>query len=216
VTGEADVAVEVRLARRWGEVSAALGWGEAGAELGAEIVGRYGEAWRRYHTAEHLAAVLEALDDLIGGAPPTLVELAAWFHDVVVDPGAGDNEERSRDLAIERLGALGVAPSAVVLVGELVMATKAHEPGELPGAAALLDADLSILGADPPTYDAYARAIREEHAHVTDDRFRAGRAAVLEGFLARDRLFLTPGGVDRYEAAARANLTRELAALRAG
>ncbi len=214
MTGEADVAVEVRLARRWGEVSAALGWGEAGVELGAEIIGRYGEPWRRYHTAEHLAAVLEALDDLIGGAPPTLVELAAWFHDVVVDPGAGDNEERSRDLAIERLGGLGMAPSEVARVGELVMATKAHQPGDLEGAAALLDADLSILGADAPVYDAYARAIRVEHAHVPEDRFRAGRAAVLDGFLARDRLFLTEAGRARYEAAARENLARELAALR--
>lgn len=208
--------VERALVVRWGAMSAGFGWGGAGAALGAEILERYGEPWRRYHTVDHLASVLGALDDLTGGVVPRPVELAAWFHDVVYDPGAGDNEERSRDLAIDRLGALGVAASESERVGELVMATKSHDAGGLEGAAALLDADLSILGAGAAAYDAYALAIREEYAEVPDDRYRAGRTAVLERFLARDRLFLTAAGVERYEAAARANLTRELAALRAG
>ena len=51
---------------------------------------------------------------------------------------------------------------------------------------------------------------------MPEDRFRAGRAAVLDGFFARDRLFFTEAGRARYEAAARENLARELAALRAG
>ena len=58
-------------------------------------------------------------------------------------------------------------------------------------AAVLLDADLAILGADPAAYRAYATGVRVEYAHVPDDAWRTGRAAVLDHFLARDRLFLT-------------------------
>jgi predicted metal-dependent HD superfamily phosphohydrolase len=51
---------------------------------------------------------------------------------------------------------------------------------------------------------------------VPEDAGRAGRAAELRSFLDRPALFHTPAGRDRWEAPARANLTRELAALQAG
>jgi 8-oxo-dGTP pyrophosphatase MutT (NUDIX family) len=72
----------------------------------------------------------------------------------------------------------------------------------------LFDADLAVLAADTAEYDRYAAAVREEYAHVPDDQFVAGRSAVLRRLLKR-RIFSTTVMRPR-EAAARANLLREL------
>ena len=79
--------------------------------------------------------------------------------------------------------------------------------------ALLVDLDLAILAAPAERYAAYAAAIRREYAHVPEDQFRAGRAAVLAGFLARPRLYASPALAARWEAPARANLAAECAAL---
>ena len=44
--------------------------------LGAELLRRYAEPHRRYHTTEHLAAVLDHVDELAGGAHVGLDGLA--------------------------------------------------------------------------------------------------------------------------------------------
>lgn len=203
-------------AQRWSSLVAELGCapGPAG-EVFADVVARYGEPQRHYHTAAHLDAVLAMVDELGGGAPRADTRLAVWFHDVIYDPTAADNEELSAVLAREQLGGLGVDAAVIGAVERMIRATKTHQPSEDPEAALMLDADLAILGAPPAVYDRYAAAIRLEYAHVSDDAYRTGRAQVLESFRLRPRVFLTPAGIERLEANARANLQRELAALRA-
>ena len=58
-------------------------------------------------------------------------------------------------------------------------------------------------------------AIRQEYAHVPEPLYRAGRAAILSRFLEGGCLFADPVWAERLEAQARANLTREIAALTA-
>src|SRR5262249_59053313 len=91
------------------------------------------------------------------------------------------------------LGELGVGPAVVDEVARLVLLTKTHDCAEGDSAGeVLLDADLAILGAEEAEYDRYARAIRAEYAWVSEGDYRAGRRRVLEGFLARPRLYRTP------------------------
>ena len=80
----------------------------------------------------------------------------------------------------------------------------------------MVSIDLSILGADPATYEAYAEAIRAEYAHVPEDAYRAGRARVLEYFAAAPVLFADPGFASVFDAPARRNLAAEIARLKAG
>ena len=94
----------------------------------------------------------------------------------------------------------------------LILATAAHEPGDT-AEAVLLDADLSILGTDPVTYERYVRGVRAEYAHVDEPAWVSGRAAVLQRFLDRPHIYATDLVRDRSEARARHNLTRELAEL---
>ena len=177
-----------------------------------DVVTRYAEPVRAHHTLDHVEEVLATLADLGVDDPAAL--LAGVLHDVVYDPTRADNEEASARYAARVLAHL--QPAVVSRTCELVLATKEHgaSPAGDRSWAALLDADLSILGAPPPRYDRYAAAIRAEYRHVPEAAFRAGRRAVLEGFLARDRLFLTDDVHRRLDPPARANLRRELARLR--
>jgi predicted metal-dependent HD superfamily phosphohydrolase len=80
--------------------------------------------------------------------------------------------------------------------------------------ARFLDMDLSILGATAADFDAYEAGVRHEYREIPEALFRAGRAAILEGFLARERLYFSDWGRARFEAAARDNLKRSIARLR--
>lgn len=182
------------------------------APIGADLLRRYGEPHRRYHTAEHLADVLDHVDDLAGEADDAdAVRLAAWFHDAVYDPARADNEERSAVLAERMLADTDLAPATIAEVARLVRLTTTHDPGAGDrNGAVLCDADLVVLAADPERYAAYAAAVREEYAAVPDEAFRTGRADVLRSLLALPALFRTATGRQRWEDAARHNLRTEL------
>jgi predicted metal-dependent HD superfamily phosphohydrolase len=180
-----------------------------------ELAAAYSDPSRGYHDTRHLTEVLERLDELAAhGATydATPVLLAAWFHDAVYD-GERDAEERSAAWAEDALAA--VAPPPVVAeVARLVRLTETHAPddGDANGCA-LSDADLGILAAPRDRYDEYVAAVRREYAHLDDAVFNTGRADVLRGLAAKPRLFHTAYAREKWEAAARANLERELAAL---
>lgn len=185
------------------------------APYAENLLARWSEPQRRYHTVTHLVAVLDHVDALERYARrPELVRLAAWFHDAVYRPDRSENEERSAALAVRALTEAEVPASAVAEVARLVRLTVTHDPadGDADGAV-LCDADLAVLASPPGAYAAYAAAVREEYGFVPDDAFRAGRAGVLRALLALPALFRTPYGAAHWEERARHNLTTELALL---
>jgi predicted metal-dependent HD superfamily phosphohydrolase len=185
------------------------------AGSGAALLARYAEPARSYHNLTHLDEVLRNVDELADVAQaPDVVRLAAWFHDAVYDPRAADNEERSADLAQSMLAAMRVDDGLVAEVARLVRLTAGHDPAEDdPDGAVLCDADLAILASDKSRYAAYAAGVRAEYAHVPDGDFAQGRAAVLRQLLGQRSLFRTPTAHAAWEAAARTNVTAELARL---
>ncbi|MFI9555467.1 metal-dependent phosphohydrolase [Nonomuraea endophytica] len=186
----------------------------AAQALHAELVARWSEPHRRYHTLTHLRAVLAAVDDLADLADdPVAVRLAAWFHDAVYDGRPGWDEERSAQLAERRLPTCGVPAERVAEVARLVRLTAAHDTlrdGDANGAV-LCDADLAVLGR--PGYEVYAADIRQEYAHVPDELFAAGRSAVLARLLAVPNLYRTERARALWQERARHNMSAELAAL---
>ncbi|MEU3713740.1 HD domain-containing protein [Streptomyces catenulae] len=205
------------LHRRWA-ATVARTRGAAGpdpAPYAENLLARWAEPQRRYHTVAHLAAVLARVDELAAyAADPGTVELAAWFHDAVYRPDRSENEERSAALAERALPELGLDAARTAQVARLVRLTVSHdpEPGDRDGEV-LCDADLAVLAGTPDAYAAYAAAVREEYGFVPDPDFTAGRAAVLRQLLGLPRLFRTPLGRERWEDAARHNLATELALL---
>jgi predicted metal-dependent HD superfamily phosphohydrolase len=185
---------------------------DAAHRVGAGLLRRWSEPHRTYHCVAHLAAVLSTVDEHAGLADDAdAVRLAAWYHDAVYDPRSADNEERSARLAAGELTGLGVPAERVHEVVRLVRLTRAHDvrPEDRNGAL-LADADLAVLARPPAEYDRYARAVREEYAHVPEPLFRDGRAAVLRHLLALPELYRTVPDRSERTARARANLSREL------
>jgi predicted metal-dependent HD superfamily phosphohydrolase len=185
-----------------------------------DIVSKYSEPHREYHNATHIAKMIHCLSYLDYFFPKMNIEdmyqliMATIFHDVIYDPSAKDNEEQSADYAKRTLEFLGINESFISNVVAYILCTKTHEiDPSLPYSAAMIDADLAVLSAEPVEYYAYAQAIRAEYDFVSDEDYRVGRTMVLESFLMRDSIYQVSEYRDEFEAIVRQNLAQEIASL---
>ena len=122
-----------------------LGVARPDEQLFAEVMGRYAEPHRSYHTTRHLDECFAKLDEARQHADRFYeIELALWFHDAVYDVRASDNEERSASWAQAAMSAAGLDTTVDVRVRDLILATR-HDVSPPAGDAALLvDVDLAI------------------------------------------------------------------------
>lgn len=201
-------------------------WADPGLarKAGEDLVDRWREPHRVYHSTLHLAVALDALDTIavearVADRALWHARLALWFHDAVHDGVARQDEERSAELVAELLGPLagtGVSAADLTEVARLVMVTADHDPAPDDVVGGLVsDADLAVLGGSPAVYTRYTRQVRAEYCDVPDQLFRAGRAQVLRTLLDAGPLFRTTPGAARWQAAADRNLRAELALLAA-
>lgn len=206
--------------------------------IGAELLNRWHEPHRVYHSPVHLRHTLDSLTLLLqiqrgqvaeASAPPAteadvVVEaLALWFHDAVHTGGSSasaSDEEDSAQLAIDLLGPVAgrhnlLSTQDVDEVARLVLVTKEHDPAPDDHAGARVsDADLAILGSAPDRYARYVTQVRTEYTHVPDGVFRPARGRILDALVRKGPIFRTPAGSERWEAQAQHNLRTELASLR--
>ena len=189
-------------------------WKELGAanpdpRLHDELIARYSEPHRRYHTLQHLGECFEKLEEVRALAEhPAEIELALWFHDAIYDVKRRDNEKKSADWARASASAAGAAAEACTRIHALVMTTRHKAVPSGCDAEILVDVDLAILGAAPQRFEEYERQVRQEYAWVPDFLYRRERKAILKDFLARPRIFSTSRFRDHYEQQARSNLAR--------
>ena len=201
--------------------------------LGEDLLERYEQPHRKYHTSVHLSEMLTALKTLYKRhhtATPRAVLLAAWFHDAVYEANPGEDEAASADLARTALTPLAstgfLTNREVTAIAHLIELTASHQladgieeytSGALTraDAAFFLDADLAILAADSPRYTRYVAGVRAEYAHYAPDAFTRGRAAILQGFLNRTTIYASDTAHLLWDAPARLNLRTELEGYRA-
>jgi predicted metal-dependent HD superfamily phosphohydrolase len=199
----------------WQRAWSGIGARGDGVSVRDELLRRYGEPHRRYHSLQHLDECLVAFDSAAALAlHPAEVELALWFHDAIYEVRHGDNERRSADWARDALADAGVPVDAAGRVHALVMVT-CHQAAPQDGDAQLLvDIDLSILGAEAARFAEYEAQIRDEYAFIPAWLFRRKRRAILRSFIERPRIYSTATFHDALEARARSNLARAIAATR--
>lgn len=175
-----------------------------------ELLRRWAEPHRHYHSITHLAAGLDALG-LLGGQRLELV--AYWFHDAVHSNTTPADEMASAAL-VARLMTDHLDADEIAEVQRLVMLTAGHHtrPDD-PAGQRLCDADLSGLGADEETYRRNVAGIRAEMPHLSDAQWQAGRSQFLTRFLERDHFFATAAARNWWELRARENLRSELSEL---
>jgi len=206
----------VRADERWFAPWAALGVPHSDRlqQLHASLLDRYRESQRHYHTVQHLDECFARWPEIRShAARPAEVELALWFHDAIYDTHRSDNEALSAALARDAALGLGVSLDSAQRISDLILCTRHAVEPEGADAEALIDVDLSILGAAPARFDEYEDQVRSEYAWVAEETFRARRAEVLGQFLARRHIYSTRLFRERYEPLARANLARSLKTL---
>lgn len=204
------------LLRRWLTLAGELGIGGAAARpIFNALQAHYQDDGRYYHNLAHVRQVLETVERLAPYAEALpAVKLAAWFHDAIYEPGADDNEARSARYLRATFEPLAAPEDMVEEAARLIRLTEGHEAADRDGnGRVLLDADLAILGAELAAYERYAQAIRQEFAHIPEEAYRRGRAAVLRRILQREPLYYTRPIQEEREARARRNMRWELAIL---
>jgi predicted metal-dependent HD superfamily phosphohydrolase len=189
---------------------------DASRQAFEELVEHYSSPGRHYHTLAHIQHVLQTIHSLKDEARDLpAVLLAGWYHDVIYDSKAKDNEEKSAAYTAVVLRRLGICEERVRRVGELILMTRTHEaPADDADAAVLLDADLAILDAPVEEYDRYATAIRREYEWVPEAEYVKGRIRVLTRFLSSRSIYRTASSGPERETRAHHNLEREIASLR--
>lgn len=199
-------------------------WDRCWTDLGAsvipagvhpELLSRYCEPHRAYHTLQHLQECLTLRREL--GEPctsPAEIDIALWFHDAIYEPARNDNEARSADWLDEVAVQAGLGDGVRGRLRDLVLVTRHSAAPATPDEALLVDVDLSILGAPAERFAEYEAQVRHEYRLVPDWLYRHKRREILTGFLDRPQIYSTAECRGRFEAQARRNLAASIAALR--
>lgn len=180
------------------------------------IVNSYSAPGRYYHNLEHVLKVVEAVSTYQGTESDKIVlKLAALFHDIVYDPRASDNEQKSAEWFAKIVSDTGISAEDLEKVKSLILLTKNHFSAKTKLEVALADADLSILAENSETYNEYASNIRKEYSHLEDELFFKRRLKFLKKIEERMRNRSLFFNLDKiYEEEARKNIADEILRLR--
>ena len=199
---------------RWQHLMHALGFAP-NADTYEKLFAAYSEPHRYYHGVSHVEACLTQLErSAVSAKQPEEIEIALWFHDAVYKPLAPNNERASADWAARFLTSNNAARAVCQRVHRLIMVTEHDAPTRTSDESLLVDIDLTILGAKPSIYDQFETNVRLEYRRVPAIIYRARRAAVLEGFLNRNRIYHNEPFQSDFESQARPNLARAIRRLR--
>lgn len=179
--------------------------------LWEEIEKAYSGKKRYYHNLAHLKYMADkaiSYKDCLND--PQTIMFSIFYHDIVYNTIGQDNEQKSADIAEDRLASLGVPGDKISRCKNQIMATKDHHDSPDNDTNYLVDFDLAILGDNPENYKDYTKKIRSECSIYPNFLYKKGRKKVLQQFLNKDRIFKTDIFCENYEKQARENLKTEL------
>ena len=189
---------------------------DAGVVFG-EIDGLYGESHRRYHAPPHIEHCLRQFDLAADRMDdPDAVEMALWFHDVIYEIPANDNELRSAELFAARADGRSSERFRTKVHDLIMVTTHLDPPPRTLDESFMLDIDLSSFGRPWEEFLSDSREVRAELAHLPDAEFYPRQKKFLESLAARPRFCFTEFFRERHEERARRNIARLIAVLGAG
>lgn len=191
-----------------------LGVGSPSRAVYERLLQCYSETRRAYHTLQHLDECFRMRCSVGATCEASAeIDLALWFHDAIYHPLRTDNELRSARWLDAVARDSGLGESSRLRLRGLVLATRHDRRPASMDEAVLLDTDLSILGASPARFEEYDRQVRCEFRHIPGLLYRRMRRRVLQGFLAKERIYKTDAYFDALEQQARMNLARAIGRL---
>ncbi|MBL4671768.1 MAG: hypothetical protein JKX81_05870 [Arenicella sp.] len=174
----------------------------------------YSEKHRRYHTGEHIEAILRHLDSAVDLANDIYeIEVALWFHDAVYKQFSAKNELDSAIWASQFLSNNGVSQDRIDRIHSLIMATIHTAETEGNDQLLIVDIDLSILGSSQAVYDQFEKDVRYEYKLVPYFLYRKKRREILASFLERERIYMNDFFHSKLEERARVNLSNAIDSL---
>lgn len=166
----------------------------------------YSEPQRYYHTQQHIVECLVHFHQIQHALyDPLAVEIAIWFHDLVYDPKASDNELQSAKL-MKHICQDFLSTLQLEKVYEWILATQKHQASEDTDLNYLLDIDLAILSSSPQRFAEYERQIQLEYAWVESNIYQVKRLEVLHHFCQMSPIYQTLFFQRQYEKKAKINL----------
>lgn len=181
-----------------------------------DLCDRYGESHRRYHNLRHVHFCLKQMD-LVASLmdDPDAGEMSIWYHDVIYEPCARDNEKCSAGFfawySIDHFAAEFVAN-----VQHLILATEHPDVVTEGDACYITDIDLSGFALPWEGFCRDNDSLRAEQDGLSDASYHAGTRHFLINLFARPRIFRTDFFHELYEEQARSNIRRYLAEFRSG
>lgn len=168
----------------------------------------YSDPARHYHTLRHIYQGIHELNEVQNEVNDYFsIVYAFFYHDISA------TEEESAQIALEACEKSGYSSSFKLQVIQLILATKHTSAVDLdkPDTQVIRDIDLSILGQPKNIFDEYEAQIAQEYSWVKPpDLYLAKRLEVIDTFIRRTPLFLTPHFYEKYEAQAKINLARSI------
>lgn len=150
----------------------------------------YQEPHRFYHTQQHIDECLQLFDRYQHLADkPLEVEFALWFHDVVYNTKALDNEEKSARWAKAILQQGGVENKVSQRIYNLILATEHKQTPQSNDEKLLVDIDLAILASTSERFAQYQQQIRKEYIWVPKELYQQKRCEILKNFYNRATLY---------------------------
>lgn len=154
----------------------------------ADVIARYWQAPHRfYHTETHLKFLLDEIEklhqlDSINDHARNILLLTAFFHDIVYEPLANDNEEQSAKLLEKMVNAR--YPDAQI-AQEIIRDTKTHHPqSQLSELFCSLDMYIVESGNFTELLE-WERQIFKEYQMIDYKLYKMGRLKVLRDFARR-------------------------------
>lgn len=186
------------------------------AAIHQQLVEAYSESHRRYHTLAHIEHCLKMFDQCKSLAHNAdALELAVWFHDIVLQPGRSDNEALSAELYLQ-LSDQVHRDELRELVARLIIATQ-HDGGSLEDADAIfmVDIDLSSFGLSWEEFQRDSQDLREECPECSDAEYHRKQEAFRSALATRESFFRSALFRERYEQQAQENLSKYFIGVRA-
>lgn len=180
-------------------------------ELWTAIEKQYSTRSRHYHNLEHLENIFSELEEVTTEIIDfDTLAFSVFYHDVIYKSTSKDNEDKSAEFAVSSLKKMKLSESQLQKIIKQILATKKHEFSRDEDANYLIDADLSILGAERDVYKKYIENIRKEYSVYPDFLYKPGRKKALQHFLEFEEIFKTEDFENKYEMKARENIKWEI------
>jgi predicted metal-dependent HD superfamily phosphohydrolase len=183
------------------------------------IISRYTEDHRYYHTIKHIYDIHCKFDELIMSGNKVseetklIVRLALFYHDFIYEIGNLDNEKLSADLAVKELTEVKFMESIINQVKECILVTCYQlnpEPGGIEQKL-IVDCDLSGFALPWKSFIKQRNdVIKELGGDEPGREFYIKQINFLSGLVVKPNIFYTDYFKENYEHFARANIKKEI------